>query len=453
MISMWLAQRSGPLFLHLLSRSGRTANASALAELAATSACITSTMADSGTPADVAAALAAITAPRRGAAAPQLAAVLHASGVLQDGLLDKQSAGSMRRVFAPKLGGLRAAADMLAWLPVGAVTLFSSGEPQMPQAHHLPSLPLLIARLLIPPTPAVASLLGAAGQANYAAANAALDTWTHAAQASGTAARSVQWGAWASSGGRAAMQPAAVAVAPQTLDFALPPPRSGMASEAVLKRLHRIGQGSITAEQGLLSLACILRCTAGGAAAAPMPLLAVNAFLWEAYLKSSQPAFFSEFAAAQEQVLEGDTAARRAAARRAAGAAGRAASGPADPQVIREQVQREVAAAIQQVTSASQCGVLPNVVGPEAACWTLALPTCSPGGAGGGQRRGRRRAAHGRWPRLLGLCGVCECAGAEAGHAGAREGRPKLGTPARCAKRQPVVAPPPLLADARHPGV
>ena len=46
----------------------------------------------------------------------------------------------------------------------------------------------------------VASLLGAAGQANYAAANAALDVWSHAQQAMGGVSKSVQWGAWASSG-------------------------------------------------------------------------------------------------------------------------------------------------------------------------------------------------------------------------------------------------------------
>lgn len=37
-------------------------------------------------------------------------------------------------------------------------------------------------------------------QANYAAANAALDAWSHAWQAAGGASKAVQWGAWASSG-------------------------------------------------------------------------------------------------------------------------------------------------------------------------------------------------------------------------------------------------------------
>lgn len=43
----------------------------------------------------------------------------------------------------------------------------------------------------------VASLLGSAGQANYAAANAALDAAAAADAAMGTSSLSVRWGAWA----------------------------------------------------------------------------------------------------------------------------------------------------------------------------------------------------------------------------------------------------------------
>lgn len=61
---------------------------------------------------------------------------------------------------------------------------------------------------LLPPAPtaqvvlfsSVASLLGAAGQANYVAANAALDSWAAAATSAGQACTSIQWGAWAQAG-------------------------------------------------------------------------------------------------------------------------------------------------------------------------------------------------------------------------------------------------------------
>lgn len=91
MISQWLVQRSGPAYIRLLSRSGRVADADMAASLAATAACISSAMADAGSPADTAAALEAA-----GQQGPALQAVLHAAGVLADSLLDKQTVGSFR---------------------------------------------------------------------------------------------------------------------------------------------------------------------------------------------------------------------------------------------------------------------------------------------------------------------------------------------------------------------
>lgn len=46
----------------------------------------------------------------------------------------------------------------------------------------------------------IASLIGAAGQSNYVAANAALDAWAQRRTAAGQVCSAVQWGAWASSG-------------------------------------------------------------------------------------------------------------------------------------------------------------------------------------------------------------------------------------------------------------
>ena len=77
-----------------------------------------------------------------------LAGVLHAGGVLSDALIQNQTIQSMRAVFAPKVHGLRNIITTVGPQPVLALKLFSS----------------------------VAASLGSAGQANYAAANAAMDS-------------------------------------------------------------------------------------------------------------------------------------------------------------------------------------------------------------------------------------------------------------------------------------
>lgn len=129
-----------------------------------------------------------------------------------------------------------------------------------------------------------------------------------------------------------------------------------MASEAVLRRLQRIGQGSIAAEHGLLALAAVLRGGAAAAAAQQLPQLAVNAFLWDTYLKASQPAFFAEVAPELAPAQQG-AAGKRAGAAAAAGGARKPAAAATDPAAVREQVKREVAAAILQVRAS------------EVVCW------------------------------------------------------------------------------------
>ena len=81
------------------------------------------------------------------------ATLVHAGGVLEDALLPKQTLAGLRRVFAPKLAGLRSLTAASAAGPPAAVALFSS----------------------------IAAMLGTPGQGNYAAANAALDSWALAA--------------------------------------------------------------------------------------------------------------------------------------------------------------------------------------------------------------------------------------------------------------------------------
>lgn len=91
MVTLWLVQRLGPAYIRLLSRSGHLADNATAAALAATVGCITSAMADAGSPGDAAAAFEA-----GGQPGPAVQAVMHASGVLEDSLLEKQTAGSLR---------------------------------------------------------------------------------------------------------------------------------------------------------------------------------------------------------------------------------------------------------------------------------------------------------------------------------------------------------------------
>ncbi len=73
--------------------------------------------------------------------------VRQAGGALHDALLSKQTALALRAVHAPKAGGCAVLRQCLRGCPLEAAVLFSS----------------------------LAALLGSAGQANYASANAALD--------------------------------------------------------------------------------------------------------------------------------------------------------------------------------------------------------------------------------------------------------------------------------------
>ena len=100
---------------------------------------------------------------------PPTAGIINSGGVLADAIIIRQTAASMRTAFAPKLISAQGMHEAARGLPVSQQLLFSS----------------------------VASLLGSAGQANYAAANAALEGWVAASSAQGVNCTAVQWGAWA----------------------------------------------------------------------------------------------------------------------------------------------------------------------------------------------------------------------------------------------------------------
>ena len=160
----WLAQR-GTRSLVLASRSGALAKDTGTEWEAMEASGVTPSLerCDTGE---------AVHVRRLVAHASSLSGVWHAAGVLADALLPNQDAVGFARVFAPKADGAWSLHTAGAMLPKHTFALFSS----------------------------VAALLGGAGQANYAAANACLDALATSRRTHGVAAASVQWGAWAEVG-------------------------------------------------------------------------------------------------------------------------------------------------------------------------------------------------------------------------------------------------------------
>ena len=108
--------------------------------------------------------------------APMLAGVFHCAGVLSDGVLARLTAESLNAAMAPKAAGAWNLHRLTRELPLDVFVLFSSA----------------------------ASMLGAAGQAGYAAANGFLDALAQRRRAEGLPALSVNWGPWSEVGMAAA---------------------------------------------------------------------------------------------------------------------------------------------------------------------------------------------------------------------------------------------------------
>lgn len=134
--------------ISLLGRSGRLGAGNDGAALLRSPATVTISGCDAASAADAAAGVDAASDER------QLAALLHAGGVLADALLAGLTAGSIRSVFAPKTSSLARLQAPLRLHPAAHHLLFSS----------------------------VAALLGSPGQANYSAANSSLDAAAQRAQ-------------------------------------------------------------------------------------------------------------------------------------------------------------------------------------------------------------------------------------------------------------------------------
>ncbi|MFJ4336494.1 type I polyketide synthase [Streptomyces sp. NPDC088935] len=138
----------------------------------------------------------------------RLTGVVHAAGVLDDGVLESLDAARFDAVLRPKVDAAWHLHELTRDHDLSAFVLFSAG----------------------------AGTLGNAGQANYAAANVFLDALAQARRAEGLPALSLAWGLWAET---SAM--------------------TGRLGETDLNRLARLGVAAMETEQALALLDAAVR--------------------------------------------------------------------------------------------------------------------------------------------------------------------------------------------------
>ena len=137
---------------------------------------------------------------------PPLRGIIHAAGVLDDGILLQQDWERFNRVLAPKVAGAWNLHTLTQGLPLDFFVCFSSA----------------------------ASLLGSRGQGNYAAANAFLDALARQRRIQGLPGLSINWGPWAEGG--------------MAVDM----------DQRAKRRMQELGWESVPPEQGLGMLETLL---------------------------------------------------------------------------------------------------------------------------------------------------------------------------------------------------
>jgi len=164
LVARHLAAEHGARHLLLTSRRGAASDGAAeLVEVLAELGCEARIAAcDAADRADLAKLIAGIPEER------PLTAVVHAAGVLDDGVIPALDGERLRKVMAPKVDGAINLDELTADLDLSQFVLFSSA----------------------------AAIVGSPGQANYAAANAFLDALAHHRRARGLPGTALAWGSW-----------------------------------------------------------------------------------------------------------------------------------------------------------------------------------------------------------------------------------------------------------------
>ncbi|MEL6856215.1 MAG: SDR family NAD(P)-dependent oxidoreductase [Cyanobacteria bacterium J06607_13] len=171
-VAQWLAAQGGKHIILTGRRSPTDPAQSIIKSLEATGVHISVMLGDISQLSDVENILESIAEQAVAGSAPPLRGVIHAAGILEDGLLSQLTWQQFAKVMLPKVQGTWNLHQLTQSLPLDFFVCFSS----------------------------MAALIGSPGQANYSAANAYMDGLMQHRRALGLPGLSVNWGPWANAG-------------------------------------------------------------------------------------------------------------------------------------------------------------------------------------------------------------------------------------------------------------